>query len=83
MAHETGAALTKDIFEGLNAVNAELSAYGEELLVKVIEDIRSALRAERPAEWPYTAPAAWPIGGTETVLKSWVEYESAHPELAA
>lgn len=66
----------KTIYEGLQAVNAYLTAEGEALLVKVVEDIRTALRAERPAEWPYTELGT--IGTTEVLLGSWVEFGSGY-----
>lgn len=64
----------REIYEALQAVNACLDETGEQLLVDLVEKIRTGLRKE--AQGPQIYLNGGPV---ETTLKIWIEVDAAEP----
>jgi hypothetical protein len=62
----------KEIYEALQAVNACLDATGEQLLVDLVEKIRTELRRERRI---HAGHPAW----VDATLRTWIEVDAAEP----
>lgn len=62
----------KEIYEALQAVNALLDETGEQLLVDLVEKIRTGLRKE--AESPTVYLKGGPV---EATLKRWIDFDAA------
>lgn len=68
----------KELYEALQAVNARLDAVGEQLLIGLVEALRTSLRAEQAA-----LGGSMPVGTlgqTETTLKIWIEVDAAEQD---
>lgn len=61
----------KEIYEALQAVNAYLDPTGEQLLVDLVEKVRTGLRRETERE---EQP-----GTVESTLKIWIAVDAAEP----
>ena len=63
---------SKEIYEALQALNARLDDTVEQLLIDLVEKVRTGLRAE--ARY---AKAAGAPSGVENTLKRWIEFDAS------
>jgi hypothetical protein len=65
----------KEIYEALQTLNSYLNEAEEQLLVDLVEKIRTSLRKEAAY-----AKAAGAPSGVEATLRNWIEFDAAVKE---